>query len=299
MTTSPFQKRAAFVQRYAREAVRHRKQGTCQPLAPAPHRPDPTSWRDDRVTLAWLGHSSLLLNFYGTWLLTDPALRPRIGVSMAGLTMGPKRLIQPALRARELPRPHGLLLSHAHMDHLDLPTLRQLPRSTRTVSARGCADLLGRFHDVEELDWGGTTGIDGVRIEALPGKHWGARMMTDTWRGYCGFLLQKNGRTVVFTGDTAYTDAYAPLRDRIRVDLAILPIGAYDPWIANHANPEEAWSMGRQMGAEHVLPVHHSTFRLSREPMDEPIRRFVAAAGDERWRVAATEVGETWVLPED
>jgi L-ascorbate metabolism protein UlaG (beta-lactamase superfamily) len=124
-------------------------------------------------------------------------------------------------------------------------------------------------------------------------------MITDRHRGYGGYLLQKAGRTVLFAGDTAYTDALTPLGRRSRIDLAILPIGAYDPWIANHASPEQAWEMFKALGAEYVLPVHHSTFRLSREPADEPVRRFLQAAGRERWRVALTEIGATaHVVPE-
>ena len=104
---------------------------------------------------------------------------------------------------------------------------------------------------------------------------------------------------LAFGGDTAYTNAFARLKRRgTRVDLAVLPIGGYDPYINVHANPEQSWRMAREMGAEHILPMHHSTFRLSREPVDEPRRRLLAAAGGERRRVALTEVGETWTLPE-
>jgi L-ascorbate metabolism protein UlaG (beta-lactamase superfamily) len=81
------------------------------------------------------------------------------------------------------------------------------------------------------------------------------------------------------------------------VDLAILPIGAYDPWIANHASPEQAWRMFKGLGAEYLLPVHHSTFRLSREPVEEPMQRLLAAAGTESWRVVAREIGRSWTLP--
>jgi L-ascorbate metabolism protein UlaG (beta-lactamase superfamily) len=99
---------------------------------------------------------------------------------------------------------------------------------------------------------------------------------------------------VLFAGDTAYTDALDRLGERVEVELAILPIGAYDPWIANHASPEQAWEMFRSLDAGYLLPIHHSTFRLSREPQDEPVRRLLAAAGDDEWRVAVTEVGQTW-----
>jgi L-ascorbate metabolism protein UlaG (beta-lactamase superfamily) len=122
-------------------------------------------------------------------------------------------------------------------------------------------------------------------------------MVTDRHRGYGGYVLRKSGRTVLFAGDTAYTESLAQLRSRGPVDLAILPIGAYDPWIYNHASPEQAWAMFRQLGGEYFLPIHHSTFRLSREPTGEPISRLLAAAGPERWRVVLTEVGATWSLP--
>ena len=88
------------------------------------------------------------------------------------------------------------------------------------------------------------------------------------------------------------------LSHRARIDLAILPIGAYDPYIHAHASPEQSWAMCREMDATYIMPMHHSTFRLSREPVAEPITRLLRAAGDERWRVALTEIGQTWTLPE-
>jgi L-ascorbate metabolism protein UlaG (beta-lactamase superfamily) len=266
-------------------------------ISPTPQRPDPSSWPDHRLTLAWLGHATVLFNFYGSWLLTDPALERRIGIGRGLAKLGPRRLVQAALRPRELPELDAVLLSHAHMDHTDLGTLRFLPAEVPVVVQPGNGDLVRRFSQVHELAWGQSMAVDGVRIESTEARHWGARMVTDNHRGYGGYLLQKDGRTVLFAGDTAYTDVLTKLRRKARIDLAILPIGAYDPWINNHASPEQAWDMFRKLGAEYVLPVHHSTFRLSREPVDEPIRRFLQAAGNERWRVVATEVGATWSLP--
>jgi L-ascorbate metabolism protein UlaG (beta-lactamase superfamily) len=182
------------------------------------------------------------------------------------------------------------------MDHTDLGTLRRLPSETPVVVQTGNRDLVRRFRQVEELAWGESTDIGGLRIESTEARHWGARMITDRHRGYGGYLLQKAGRTVLFAGDTAYTNVLTPLGRRGHIDLAILPIGAYDPWIANHASPEQAWAMFKALGAEYVLPVHHSTFRLSREPVEEPLRRFFAAAGDEQWRVLPTAVGATWSI---
>lgn len=289
----------SFARRFAGRFVAEQVRESRRPIAPAPHRPRPRTWGDDRLTVAWLGHATVLINLYGTWLLTDPALRPRVGVGAAGVTLGPKRLVAPALRPRELPPLDAVLVSHAHMDHCDLGTLRAVPRATHAVVQRGMGDLVRRFKNVSELAWGESVEIDGARVESVEVNHWGSRALTDRHRGYGGFLIEKNGRAVVFGGDTAYTNAFTRLRRRgLKIDLAVLPIGAYDPYINAHASPEQAWAMAREMGAEFVLPMHHSTFRLSREPGGEPIARLLAAAGRERRRVALTEIGETWMLEE-
>lgn len=288
-----------FARRFAGRFVAERERELREPVREAPHRPRPAEWSDERLTVAWLGHATVLMNFYGTWLLTDPALRPRVGLSAAGLTLGPRRLVRPALTARELPALDAVLVSHAHMDHCDRGTLRLLPRAAHAVVQEGNGDLVRRFRRVSELRWGEAVEAGGARVESLEVNHWGARTLTDRHRGYGGFLIEKRGRAVVFGGDTAYTRAFSRLRRRgVRVDLAVLPIGAYDPYIHAHASPEQSWQMAREMGAEFLLPMHHSTFRLSREPEGEPVRRLLAAAGPDRRRVALTQIGETWTLPE-
>jgi L-ascorbate metabolism protein UlaG (beta-lactamase superfamily) len=265
-------------------------------ITPAPQRPEPESWSNKTLTAAWLGHASVLLNLHGSWLLTDPALERRIGIGRGLAKLGPRRLVHPALRPRELPALDAILLSHAHMDHTDIGTLRHLRRDVPVVVQAGNRDLVRRFRQVQELAWGESTTVGGVTVESTPARHWGARMITDKHRGYGGFLIQKSGRAVLFAGDTAYTDVLTSLGRRVSIDLAILPIGAYDPWIHNHASPEQAWTMFQRLGARYVLPIHHSTCRLSREPIGEPIQRFLAAAGEEHWRVVGAEVGATWCL---
>src|SRR5215210_7360188 len=275
----------SFARRFAGKFVRERIEERRVPVLPAPHRPQPELWSDERLTVAWLGHATVLINFYGTWLLTDPVLRSRVGVNLAGMmTLGPRRIVRPALGLAELPRLDGVLISHSHMDHCDLPTLRRLPRNAHAVVQRGNLDLVRRFHRASELAWGQSTEVSGARVEAIEVNHWGARKLTDRHRGYGGFLITKNDRALVFGGDTAYTQAFARLRPRLKIDLAILPIGAYDPYVYAHANPEQAWAMRAEMGATYILPMHHSTFRLSREPVKEPVTRLLKAAGDEDWR---------------
>jgi L-ascorbate metabolism protein UlaG (beta-lactamase superfamily) len=289
---------ARFARQHARRFLSQRLAEVGRPIPAAPHRPEPQRWDDNSLTVAWLGHATVLINFYGTWLLTDPALRSHVGVHVAGLTFGPRRLVKPALSVSELPPLDAVLVSHAHMDHCDLGTLGRLPRRTQMVVQRGNRDLVRRFRRVHELGWGESVEVGGARVESVRVNHWGARKLTDKHRGYGGFMVSKRGRALVFGGDTAYTNAFASLRQRAQIDLAILPIGAYDPYIHAHANPEQAWAMRREMDAKYILPMHHSTFQLSREPVKEPVARLLRAAGDESWRVALTEPGQTWALPE-
>ena len=274
-----------------------------RPIAPAFAKPNPAEWNDARVTAAWLGHATVLINFFGIKILTDPALFSRIGIRFPGLTLGPKRLTAPALESHELPKIEIILLSHAHFDHIDMRTLHRFDRSTKVITAPRTKDLLRwtRLRDVTELRWGERKSIQTsagkIDIIAFRVKHWGARMQRDTYRGYNGYLFEREGRRVIFAGDTALTDSFGDLRERGRIDLAIMSIGAYNPWIRSHCTPEQAIDMANDAGAQFIMPVHHQTFRLSFEPFREPIERFEAALRDAPKRIALREIGETFVLP--
>jgi L-ascorbate metabolism protein UlaG (beta-lactamase superfamily) len=229
-----------------------------------------------------------------TTILTDPVLGARIGLNVGPLTIGPKRLVPSAMTARQIPRPDIILLSHAHFDHFDVSSLRALEHAgTTVVTAARTADLLRarRYRAVHELTWGNRVQLGPVAIRALRVNHWGARMIRDTYRGFNGYEIEAEGSRVIFGGDTAMTDLFRPLKSSRRWDLAILPIGAYDPWIHAHCNPEQALQMGNDAGAEFILPVHHQTFTLSREPSLEPIERFRAAVGADQHRVAVGALG--------
>src|SRR5436305_12087766 len=106
-----------------------------RPILPAFAKPKPPTWSDARVTVAWIGHSTVLINFFGVTILTDPVLFPRIGIRLPGFTIGPKRLTAPALEFHQLPQIDVIVLSHAHFDHLDLRTLRRFVESTSVITA--------------------------------------------------------------------------------------------------------------------------------------------------------------------
>lgn len=276
----------------------YRREGK-RPILAAPYTPDPNRWRDTGLYAAWLGHSTVLIKVDGFTILTDPILGSRCGVRVGPLTVGLKRLVAPALLRSQLPPIDLVLLSHAHFDHFDRATLRSLERArTRVITASATRDLLrvGRYRAVRELGWGESMQVGSVLVRALQVSHWGARMRTDTHRGYNGYLIESGRRRIVFGGDTAYTDLFRDVRTSRPVNLAILPIGAYDPWIYAHCNPEQAWRMGRDCQAEFILPVHHQTFKLSREPFYEPIERLLQAAGRDTHAVPVQRIGQEWQL---
>ena len=184
----------------------------------------------DSVT--WLGHASFLIRLGGRTILTDPFLSERASPFSF---FGPKRLARPSLGAADLPPVDILLLSHNHYDHLDLPALQALRASecaTAVMPLRVSRYLqAGRFAAMVELDWLQQAEVQGVRITALPAIHFSKRGLFDRNASlWCGFLLEAGGRTVLFTGDTAYGPFFAELAEHLpRPDLALVPIGAYEP----------------------------------------------------------------------
>jgi L-ascorbate metabolism protein UlaG (beta-lactamase superfamily) len=283
---------------------------------PAPFKPDLSDWESHDLAAVWLGHATILLRIGGPGgmtIITDPVLSNRVGVGLGLFTGGPRRLVAPALSVAELPRIDLILISHAHFDHLDRPTLARLAKRAPVVTAHHTADLIRDlgFRRVRELRWGervhvGGAGPAGVDITAEEVRHWGARTFYDSHRGFNAYLIESPAagtadgeaappRTrVLYGGDTAYQEHFKRIG---KVDLAIVGIGAYDPYIAAHATPEQAMAMADHVQASYVLPMHHSTFRLSHEPVAEPMQRMVAAAGVNADRVVIREVGRMWVKP--
>ena len=270
-----------------------------RPVAPSPHVPDPGAWPDKGIFGAWLGHSTVLLKIDGFTILTDPVFSTRAGIHLGPVTLGVKRLTAPALTPSALPRIDLVLLSHAHMDHFDIPSLRRLEHQhTTVVTASRTSDLLrvGQYKAVHELGWGQETRVGPVTVRGIEVNHWGARLRTDTYRGYNGYLIHAGRYRVLFAGDTADTDKLMRVAGHKRLDLAFMPIGAYNPWIRFHCTPEQAWRMGQEARAELFVPVHHQTFLLSREPLEEPIERLHEAAGREAGRIVLKEIGSEFRL---
>jgi L-ascorbate metabolism protein UlaG (beta-lactamase superfamily) len=264
-------------------------------------KPDPTAWPNDRITVSNLGHACLLMNYLGVRVITDPSLFDRVGLAVDSMfTIGPKRISAPPLTPAELQDVQLILITHAHMDHLDVRSLKALPKSATVVACDKCSRIIKPlgFANVRELKWGESTEFSGLKITAMGARHWGRRWPPlGADYGFDSFVLEKDRRRMLIACDSAYTDLFAPLASN-PPEVAVLSNGAYDPWIWNHANPEQVWAMFKQTGATYLLPIHWGTFRLGKEPMDEPMTRLIAAAGPESDRVVLREIGGTWTLPE-
>lgn len=245
--------------------------------------------------VVWLGHAGALVRLGDSVLLLDPVLSARIGPRVGGRTLGLGRLAAAPLHPSELPEIDAVVLSHAHFDHLDVPTLEAVASArTAVVTARGTRRLIpAGFARVVEVDWGERARVGGLEFEAIRPEHWGARTALDRERGFNAYLIRSlagRGRRLFFGGDTAATSAFRG----VEADVALLGIGGYNPWEHAHATPEQAWAMFAAMRAERVLPVHHSTFRMSDEAVGEPLERFMSAAGREAGRVIVAEAGGGW-----
>ncbi len=274
------------------------------------HKPIPLNWKDDELNIAWIGHSTILINFYGIRILTDPVLLDRIGLYILGTSFGPSRLTPPALTIDEIPQPDIILLSHAHMDHMDYPTLKKItkkfPNKISAVTAYLTEDVINdlAWESLVSLDWNNSLELKGIKFTALEVKHFGWRVpwekdrsrgfMKDG-RSYNAYLIERNDKSILFGGDTTMTEKLNILKDK-NIDVAIMPIGAYNPWKHAHCTPEEALIMSEDIGAKYFVPIHTKTFRQGVEPFEEPIERLNKAIAKSNIKLALNSIGETFTL---
>jgi L-ascorbate metabolism protein UlaG (beta-lactamase superfamily) len=253
--------------------------------------------RGEGIRLTWIGHASWLVQMDGASLLVDPVLSERL----PGLV---RRNVASPLSFEQLPHVDAVLISHSHYDHLDLPTLTRV--RAPVVAGLGIGKLLRKEGlAVATVGWWQSVHVGELTITFVPAQHWSRRSLGDTnatlWGG---FVVEGPSGAVYHCGDSGWFEGFAQIGRRFpSIDVALLPIGAYDPrWFMSpqHMDPEEAVRAFEALGARRMLAMHWGTFKLTDEPLDEPPRRLEAERlrrGLAADRVRALAIGETVELP--
>lgn len=221
-----------------------------------------------QVAITWIGHASFLVQFTDLNILIDP--------NFANWIFFLKRIKRCGLRIEDLPPIDLVLLTHAHFDHFHRPSLRRLPNPKIGVMPWGMADLarnLG-FGRIVELEWWESFSHRDWAVTLTPCNHWGARTLRDHHRGYGGFLLEHQGRSIYHAGDSAYFDGFKQIGQVCPPEIALLPIGAYHPETFRHVHmgPDDAVRVFKDLKARWLVPMHFGAWRLSFEDLDEPPR---------------------------
>jgi len=262
-------------------------------------------------SVTWIGHATTLVQAGGANILTDPIFSERASpVAFAG----PKRYLPPGLALAELPHIDAVVVSHNHYDHLDAASVKALAAQAGgpplfVVPLGVKAWLAGAgITNAVELDWWQTARVAAVDIVFTPVQHWSGRSLTDRmetlWGGYAIFAPDFQ---VFFAGDTAYSKDFADIHARFTArhgpgrgfDLALIPVGAYEPrWFmkSQHVDPTEAVRIHGDLAAERSIGIHWGTFQLTDESLDEPPQALARAAREAGLRDGAftvMAVGET------
>lgn len=240
--------------------------------------------------ITYLGHSTVLVKSETISFLTDPIFSRRV--------LFLKRKSPMPVRPESLPEPTALFISHAHYDHLDIPSFKYFSSKTPVILPKGLGKLVARYvnNPLIELSPGGRHEIrPGLKVTAFPVSHQSFRLSGLTYRNACGYLIDLNGTRIFFPGDTAYRSDFKKLG---KVDVALLPIGPTDPeWFmrSRHLNPADALKLFEEIQADLMIPIHWGTFRLGMEPAGQPLSllKRLLSSNQHADKVAILEPGET------
>ena len=238
------------------------------------------SIKDREHYALWIGHSTFLINNGDLTILTDPIFSERASpLNFAG----PKRLIKPVIKIKDLPEVDVITISHNHYDHLDINSLRKIQKkfpNVKILVPKGDLKLLKNYNlnNGFEFLWWEEIIFDNTKFIFTPAQHWSARGLRDRNKSLWGSWFIKNeDKNIFHAGDTGYSEDFIEIRNRLgAVDFAMIPIGAYDPqWFMSysHVNPEEALNIAKDLDAKKSIGMHWGTFILTDEPVLEPRER--------------------------
>ncbi len=238
--------------------------------------------------VCFLGHDTVFVRLEGFNFLFDPIFGNIVGIV--------KRHTLPPLLPEELPEIDFVLYSHAHRDHLDLPSFRKIPGNPCVVAPLNTS-LYIRHESLIELDWFETYETDTFAITAVPLQHWSKRNLTDTnFALWAGFILKSRGFTLFFGGDTGYFFGFEEIGKLFGpFDLALLPAGAYLPrelMAPFHLSPEEAVKAACELKTRFAMPIHWGAYKLGDEALDDPPKKFKKCALNSELKALISYPGE-------
>ncbi|MFH2008730.1 MAG: MBL fold metallo-hydrolase [bacterium] len=251
------------------------------------------------LRITWLGHSTVLVELDGQRVITDPMWSRYIS-PVRGL--GPRRFFEPPVALRDLPPIDVVVISHDHLDHLDMVTIQSLARAQpriRFVVPLGVGAHLEAWSvsrdRIVELDWWESATVGRLRLVATPARHVSGRTFGSLKRTlWSGWAILGPTHRVYFSGDTGMSPSFHELGHRLGpFDVTLMDTGAYDPlWADAHLGPEQAVQAHRAVRGRLVMPVHWGTFMMSTHGWTEPAERLWAAARKAGVKVAIPRPGE-------
>lgn len=215
------------------------------------------------LSVLWVGHATCLIQIGDKIFLTDPIFTETVG-------MISKRRIEPGILPSSIDKLDYILISHIHFDHLSYGSLSMLPKSAVMLLPTGSAEYVPEFgfSDYREMNPWTTFEADGVRITAVPVRHFNGRYGFDgAWLNcntFTGYVIEYKGKTVFFAGDTGYDpEKFKEIGRNFAIDVALIPIAPIEPhefMKRVHADPEEALQIFDNVHAKFLIPIHHRTF---------------------------------------
>ncbi|MNW49734.1 metal-dependent hydrolase [compost metagenome] len=265
-----------------REERRRKKKDYSYIIPNLPPQLDFLSQNREELSITWIGHSTFFIQYEGINIVTDPVWAMRMGFQ--------RRLGTPGMAIGDIPNVDIILISHSHYDHMHMASIRKLyGADTRIIVPAGLGRKMIRkgFKRTYELKWWDDLQVGNVKISFVPTQHWTRRtpfdMNTSHWGGYVLEAAEVNDgqhhQVVYFAGDSGYFRGFADIGKKYDIDVALMPIGAYEPeWFmtSQHTTPEEALQGFVDVNAKVMIPMHYGTFRLADDTAREALDRLEA-----------------------
>ncbi len=254
------------------------------------------------LSVLWVGHATILIQIHDKVFITDPVFTNSVG-------MLAKRSVEPGIDPLSISKLDYTLISHIHLDHFSFGSLDKLPKNGKLILPFGGLDYSPEFgfSETRELKTWEVLEEDGVKITAVPVRHFAGRYAFDTFwmrdRGFTGYVIEYRGKTVFIGGDTGYhPEFFKETGKRFHIDVAILPIAPVEPrdFMGRvHVDPKEAVQIFEDLGARIMIPMHHRTFNQGFDPTPDYAQKLLEEISEQkglRDRILVLRIGEQRIL---